>query len=57
MGEFGGRIASFTKDQENWQGKWRHIAISFNKRFLKVYMDEERILNIPNVDLNQRCFL
>ena len=23
MGDLGGRIASFTKEQENWQGKWR----------------------------------
>ncbi|MBK7105112.1 MAG: OmpA family protein [Ignavibacteriae bacterium] len=31
---------------------WRHIAISFNKRALKVYLDDTRILNIPNVDFN-----
>lgn len=29
--------------------KWRHIAISFNKRALKVYMDDARLLNIPNI--------
>ena len=56
MGEFGGRIASFTKEQENWQGKWRHIAISFNKRSLKLYMDEERILNIPNLGFKPEMF-
>lgn len=28
---------------------WRHIAISFNKRALKVYFDDQRLLNIPNV--------
>lgn len=31
------------------KGTWHHISISFNKRSLKVYMDENRILNIPNV--------
>ena len=36
MGEFGGRIASFTKEQENWEGKWKHIAISFNKEIFKI---------------------
>ena len=56
MGEFGGRIASFTKEQENWQGKWKHIAISFNKRSLKLYMDEERILNIPNLGYKPKMF-
>jgi len=29
--------------------KWRHIAISFNKRALKVYMDDTRMINIPNI--------
>lgn len=31
---------------------WRHIAISFNKRALKVYMDDTRLLNIPNITDN-----
>lgn len=31
---------------------WRHIAISFNKRALKVYMDDARVLNIPNITDN-----
>jgi len=34
------------------QGRWRHIAISFNKRALKVYMDDARLLNIPNIEQN-----
>ena len=29
--------------------KWHHIAVSFNKRALKVYFDEQRVVNIPNV--------
>lgn len=32
--------------------KWRHISISFNKRALKVYMDDMRMLNIPNIEEN-----
>jgi OmpA-OmpF porin, OOP family len=56
MGDFGGSVASFTKEQENWQGKWKHIAISFNKRSLKLYMDEERILNIPNLGYKPGTF-
>jgi len=28
---------------------WRHIAISFNKRALKVYLDDARVLNLPNL--------
>lgn len=29
---------------------WKHAAISFNKRALKVYVDDQRVLNIPNVE-------
>lgn len=31
---------------------WKHIAISYNQRALKVFIDEERILNIPNIELD-----
>ena len=30
--------------------KWHHIAVSFNKRALKVYVDEQRVINIPNMN-------
>ncbi len=28
---------------------WHHIALSFNQRALKVYIDQTRVLNIPNI--------
>lgn len=28
---------------------WHHIALSFNQRALKVYFDQTRVLNIPNL--------
>lgn len=28
---------------------WRHVALSFNKRALKVYVDGKRIINLPRV--------
>lgn len=31
---------------------WRHVAISFNVRALKIYMDQDRLLMIPNVQGN-----
>jgi outer membrane protein OmpA-like peptidoglycan-associated protein len=34
------------------QPGWRHIAISFNKRALKAYIDDARVLNIPNLGIN-----
>lgn len=35
---------------------WKHIAISFNERALKVFIDNERILNIPNISLRASVF-
>lgn len=31
---------------------WRHVALSFNKRALKGYLDDTRLLNIPNLEFN-----
>jgi len=31
---------------------WRHVAVSFNKRALKGYLDDTRLLNVPNCDFN-----
>lgn len=35
---------------------WRHIAIAFNKRSLKLFIDEKRVLNIPNLDYKPEAF-
>jgi len=34
------------------EGLWRHVAISFNTRALKVYLDDARVVNIPNLGIN-----
>ncbi|MFZ0472577.1 MAG: OmpA family protein [Bacteroidales bacterium] len=34
------------------EGFWRHVAISFNVRALKVYLDDARVVNIPNLGVN-----
>lgn len=31
------------------QPGWHHIAVSFNKRAFKLYYDQDRVLNIPNL--------
>jgi outer membrane protein OmpA-like peptidoglycan-associated protein len=30
-------------------GTWHHVAVSFNKRAWKVYINGERVVNVPNV--------
>lgn len=48
-----GYYPGFTGANESkCQPGWRHIAISFNKRALKVYLDDARVLNIPNLEIN-----
>jgi len=36
----------------NYKEGWRHVAISFNKRALKGYLDDTRLVNIPNIEFN-----
>ncbi len=46
------------KDYE-WNLKssfWRHVAIAFNRRSLKVYLDDTRIINVPNIEVNPSGF-
>ena len=35
---------------------WRHVSVSFNIRSLKVYLDENRLLNIPNLKADPKGF-
>ena len=44
-GTYPGSDASSYSDIEGW----RHVSLSFNKRSLKVYLDDTRLMNIPNL--------
>ncbi|MBR4808742.1 MAG: OmpA family protein, partial [Bacteroidales bacterium] len=35
-------------------GQWNHFAVSFNKRALKIYINDNRIVNLPNVQAPER---
>ena len=56
MGNFGGDVSDFREEKKDWQAKWKHIAVSFNVRSLKLYIDQERILNIPRVGFKPSMF-
>ncbi|NEM98705.1 OmpA family protein [Pontibacter burrus] len=48
------RFKSFGSESEELaaqdiKNKWRHVSIAFNKRSMKVYLDNQRLVNIPNV--------
>lgn len=51
-GEITGSIPGLSDLNDTKIPVWRHVAISFNKRALKVYLDETRVLNIPNFEEN-----
>ena len=56
MGAFRGKTEKSNEARKNWTGRWKHIAIAFNKRSLKVYLDEIRVLNIPNLGFKPKLF-
>jgi outer membrane protein OmpA-like peptidoglycan-associated protein len=40
------------KEAQKAYPHWRHVAISFNVRALKIYIDQERLIMVPNVEGN-----
>jgi outer membrane protein OmpA-like peptidoglycan-associated protein len=36
----------------NYRNKWHHIAIAYKNKRLKIYVDEYRVVSIPEIDLN-----
>lgn len=49
----GGKMRrNLPKESQKAYPHWRHVAISFNIRALKIYMDQDRLLMLPNVQGN-----
>ena len=58
-----GEIKQQTKEYKTYEEElknqgpvWRHIAIAFSERSLKVFVDEYRVLNIPNLGFKPQVF-
>lgn len=51
-GNYPGFGESSSDDASRSKPGWRRVSISFNKRALKVYLDDARVLNIPNMSFN-----
>ena len=47
-----GFYPGYEEKGEILEGYWRHVAISFNTRAMKVYLDDARVVNIPNLGIN-----
>lgn len=52
QGYFPGFGKNSKEDAARSKPGWRRVSISFNKRALKVYIDNSRILNIPNMSFD-----
>jgi outer membrane protein OmpA-like peptidoglycan-associated protein len=50
--ELGGEDGTLDDKDPNW----RHIAIAFNKRSLKIFIDQYRVLNMPNLGFKPKMF-
>lgn len=46
----------FSVANTNSNPSWRHFALSFNKRALKIYIDDARVINVPNLGYNPTGF-
>lgn len=51
-GYYPGFVSNTSENPSMSEPGWRRVSISFNKRALKVYLDDARVLNIPNMDYN-----
>lgn len=48
-GKIDGDRASTEQNVENFgYNKWHHVSMSVNRRAVKIYVDEKRVVNIPN---------
>lgn len=49
----GGSTYPGEKHDDNLQKSyWRHVSLAFNTRALKIYLDDTRLVNIPNLECN-----
>jgi len=49
-------LESYDNKRNETEGVWRHVAIAFNKRSLKVFIDEQRVINAPNLGFMPEAF-
>ncbi len=56
MDKFGDKKNIPYAEKKAFQGGWKHIAIAFNKRSLKIFIDQDRFLNVPNLGYKPEMF-
>ena len=51
-GDSEGSLKGKERSNRDTEGGWRHIAIAYTKGKLKVYLDDQRLINIPHFEGN-----
>ena len=51
-GDSEGSLKGKAKSNRDTEGGWRHIAVAYTKGKLKVYLDDQRLINIPHFEGN-----
>ena len=50
--DIAGIVSEYESGKSNDQGNWMHISLAFTKGKLKIYIDENRLINIPHYEGN-----
>ncbi|MEM9719566.1 MAG: OmpA family protein [Bacteroidota bacterium] len=50
------RVSEVRKAELKENYGWKHVAIAFNKRSLKIYLNETQVLNLPNLGMRPKQF-
>jgi outer membrane protein OmpA-like peptidoglycan-associated protein len=50
--DIGDIISEYNSGKDNEEGNWIHVSLAFTKGKLKVYLDENRVINIPHYESN-----
>lgn len=52
LGDFSSYYPDIPHSSDPKKEYWRHISVAFNKRSMKIYLDDTRLVNVPNLGAN-----
>jgi len=50
LGDFSSYYPNISNRSQSEIEGWRHISVAFNKRSMKIYLDDTRLVNVPNLE-------
>jgi outer membrane protein OmpA-like peptidoglycan-associated protein len=52
LGDFSSFYPDISNSASTKEEIWRHVSVAFNKRSMKIYLDDTRLVNVPNLGQN-----